>query len=230
MSFSHNSSNVITISENFQEEFTEFFQTIKLGYPLEMFVDSSAGNFSRLQLQNQLLKNQVSELQQLVLQYEFTNKKALETLRENIMLRDKAMTLELKVGLLTETSNLQELEIKKRDHNISSLRRDIAEHNKRIELISEQYEENGFPACKICFRNPPITTICKNHCEEDQEVGCIFCALRKCPICRNRDIERSFLHKGSKKIRKPSKQRTQKTKREEKPRKGSKNVKKTAMD
>jgi rubrerythrin len=229
MSFSHNS-NVITITENFQEEFTEIFQTIKLGYPQEMFVDSSTGNYSRLHLQNQILKNQINELQNLVLQYEFTNKQALETLRENIMLRDKAMTLEIKVGLLTETSNLQTLEIKKRDHNISSLRKDISEHNKRIELISEQYEENGFPVCKICFRNPPIMTICKNHCEEDQEVGCIFCALRKCPICRNKDIERSFLQKGSKKIRKPSKQRTQKNKREGKLGKGSKKGKKIQVD
>jgi hypothetical protein len=214
MSFSHNRSNLITITENFQEGITEIFQTIKLGYPPEMFVDSTAGNFPRFQIQNQLLKNQVSELQNLVLQYEFTNQKAMETLRENIMLRDKAMTLELKVGLMTETSNLQTLEIKKRDHNISSLRKDISEHNKRIELISEHYEENGFPACKLCCRNPPMMTICKNHCEEDQEVGCIFCALRKCPICRNKDIERSFLQKGSKKIIKLSTKRTQRTKRE----------------
>lgn len=208
-----NTNNIFPHSENPQgDNYSDIFSTIKLGYPQEMLVAPSVGNFSSLQLQNQLFKNQINELQKLVLQYEFTNKKALETLRENIMLRDKAMTLELKVGLLSETTDLQALEIKKRDHNISSLRKEIAEHNKRIELLSEKCEQEGFPACNICCRNPPVVTICKNHCEADQVVGCVFCALRKCPICRNKDIERSFVQKESKKIKKAPKRASKKTK------------------
>jgi len=197
-----NNTNMLPHPENFQKDFMEIFQTIKLSNPQELLANSTATNYSNLQFQNQLLKGQINQLQKLVLKYEFTNKRALETLQENIMLKDKVMTLELKIGLLTETTDLQTLEIKKRDYNIASLRKDIAEHNKRIELISEKCEENGYPDCKICCRNPPIVTVCKNHCEEDQVVGCIFCAFRKCPLCRNKDIERSFIQNESKKIRK----------------------------
>ena len=197
-----NNANVITFTENFQESFNGTLQSLKLGYAQDMLVSSSASSLPCVQFQNEFLKGQVSELQQLVLQYEFTNKKALETLRENIMLRDKVMTLELKVGILSETADLQTLEIKKRDHTISSLRKDVAEHNKRIELISEKFEENGYPACDICCRNPPIVTLCKNHAEGEQIVGCIFCALRKCPMCRSKNLERSFVQVESKKIQK----------------------------
>jgi len=199
-----NNTNSLNLSESFQENFTEVIQqTIKLGYPQEMLVNSNACSFSCLNFQNEFLKGQVNELQKLVLQYEFTNKKALETLRDNIMLRDKVMTLELKVGILSETADLQTLEIKKRDHSISSLRKDVAEHNKRIELLSDKFEENGYPACDICCRNPPVVTICKNHPEGEQIVGCVFCALRKCPLCRSKNLERSFvLNENSKKIKK----------------------------
>ena len=206
MSLSNNTTNVITITENYHEDFPEITQQIlKLGYPQEILSNPPVNIYSTLQFQNEFLKGQVNELQKLVLQYEFTNKKALETLRENIMLRDKVMTLELKIGILSETADLQTLEIKKRDHNISSLRKDVAEHTKRIELISEKFEENGYPACDICCRNPPIVTICKNHPEGEQIVGCVFCALRKCPMCRNKNLERSFVQKESKKIRKAPK-------------------------
>jgi len=154
----------------------------------------------------------VNELQKLVLQYELTNKTAIEKYRENILLRDKVMTLELKVGLLLETADLQMLEIKKRDNSISSLRKDIKDHNKRMQVISDKCEENGFPACNVCCRNPPVVTICKNHCEADQVVGCAFCALNKCPICRNKDIERSFVQVESKKIKKMPKNAANKSK------------------
>jgi len=205
-----NNTNSLNLSESFQENFTEVIQqTIKLGYPQEMLVNSNACSFSCLNFQNEFLKGQVNELQKLVLQYEFTNKKALETLRDNIMLRDKVMTLELKVGILSETADLQTLEIKKRDHSISSLRKDVAEHNKRIELLSDKFEENGYPACDICCRNPPVVTICKNHPEGEQIVGCVFCALRKCPLCRSKNLERSFvLNENSKKIKKIPKCKT----------------------
>jgi len=203
-----NNTNPMNLSETYQDNFTDVIQTLKLGYPQEMLVNPSACSLSCLNFQNEFLKGQVSELQKLVLQYEFTNKKALETLRDNIMLRDKVMTFELKVGILSETADLQTLEIKKRDHTISSLRKDVSEHNKRIELLSEKFEDNGYPACDICCRNPPVVTICKNHPEGEQIVGCVFCALRKCPLCRSKNLERSFISNESKKIKKIPKCKT----------------------
>lgn len=203
-----NNNNSLNLNDSFQESFTDVLQSLKLGYPQDMLVSPTACSLSCLNFQNEFLKGQVNELQKLVLQYEFTNKKALETLRDNIMLRDKVMTLELKVGILSETADLQTLEIKKRDHSISSLRKDVAEHNKRIELLSDKFEENGYPACDICCRNPPVVTICKNHPEGEQIVGCVFCALRKCPLCRSKNLERSFILSESKKIKKIPKCKT----------------------
>lgn len=197
-----NSTQIITVAETFQKEFRDVLQTFKLGSPQEVMITPAIVTYPNLQLQNEFLKDHINELQKLVFQYEFTNKKALETLRENIMLRDKAMTSELKVGILTETAEIQTLEIKKRDHTISSLRKDVAEHNRRIEVMSDNFEKNDYPACNICCRNPPVVTICRNHPEGEQIVGCIFCALRKCPMCRSKQIERSFVQVESKKIKK----------------------------
>lgn len=205
-----NDRNVFAISETNFEGFPEAIQTLKLSGPQDMLVNFATQNYSGLQFQNEFLRNQVNELQQLVLQYEFTNNKVLETLRENLMLRDKVVALELKARILSETTELQTLEVKKRDHSILSLRKDVAEHSKRIEVLSHKFEENGYRACNICCRNPPIVTICKNHPEGEQIVGCIFCALRKCPMCRNKNLERSFINDQSKKIKKIPKIKTTK--------------------
>lgn len=200
-----NSADIVNIAESFQNEFREVLQNFKLGSFQDMTPNSNVSNCSTLQIQNEFLKDHVNELQKLVFQYEFTNKKALETLKENIMLRDKTMALKLQVGVLSETVDIQTLEIKKRDYAVSSLRKDIRDHNRRIEIMSENFEKNGYPACDICCRNPPIITMCKNHSEGEQIVGCVFCALQKCPMCRNKKVERSFVQLESKKIKKAPK-------------------------
>jgi hypothetical protein len=77
----------------------------------------------------------------------------------------------------------------------------LNEHNERINLLSDKGEEEGLPACKICFRNTNVVTKCDNHSDDDGVVGCAFCALNKCPMCRNENVYHTIIG-SSKKIKK----------------------------
>jgi len=187
-------------------------QTLKIQTGQNSTSAVQVSNDTALHLENQLLKEQINKLNHLMLQYQFTNKKALQTLHDNILLQEKATTLELKLGCLSEALEIQHLEICRRDHLIKNQVKDLSEHKKRINVLSDKYEENGYPACNLCFRHPPILSKCENHPEEDQIVGCVFCALQKCPICRGTKIKHvSSLQNESKKIKKPPKEKKKRT-------------------
>jgi len=132
---------------------------------------------SDLESENQLLKNYIKDLITLVTQFEFTGQQVLETLTENFYLQSKAITSELQVKCLVEALDVQLQEIQKRDAVILKLIEELNEHNERINLLSDKGEEEGLPACKICFRNTNVVTKCDNHIDDDGVVGCAFCAL-----------------------------------------------------
>mmetsp|Transcript_20681 Transcript_20681/g.18096 ORF Transcript_20681/g.18096 Transcript_20681/m.18096 type:complete len:133 (+) Transcript_20681:262-660(+) len=119
---------------------------------------------------------------------EFNGQKVLETLTENFILQNKAMTSEFQVKCLVEALDIQLQEMQKRDSVILKLVDEIGDHNKRIDLLSEKAEESGLPACNICCRNTNVFTKCDNHADDDGIVGCSFCALNKCPLCRSENI------------------------------------------
>lgn len=60
-----------------------------------------------LQTENTLLKNYVKDLISLVTQFEFTGQKVLETLTENFILQNKAITSEFQVKCLVEALDIQ---------------------------------------------------------------------------------------------------------------------------
>jgi len=158
------------------------------------------------QLENQFLKEQIKKLNGLVIQLQAANKRAVETFQENAYLQEKATTLELKLNCLTETVEIQHLEACRRESILHAQAKDLSEHKTRINVLSDLHEENGYPPCNICFRHAPVMTICENHQKEDQVVGCIFCALKKCPMCRNTDVKQVFVvQNSSKKIQKTPK-------------------------
>jgi len=92
------------------------------------------------------------------------------------------------VKCLVEALDVQLQEMQKRDAVILKLVDEVGDHNKRVELMSTKNEEIGVPTCKICCRASNVVTKCDNHTEDDGIVGCSFCALNKCPLCRSENI------------------------------------------
>jgi len=140
--------------------------------------------------------------------YKTNGHRIMETIAENSALQNKAIQYELEIKCLIEAIELQAYEIHKRDAVIFNLAEEITEKNEKIELFSKHGEEKGLPECKVCCRNTDIVVRCDNHSDDDNIVGCVFCALKKCPLCRSENIYQSKL---SKKINKCGKKSVKKS-------------------